>query len=234
MDLSQTTTTYGVDDSSWLGSAHGTGNCRPATLDVSAFTAGVHYTELGTGYFKSGIPLAKITASGLYGPYAGSPSEVQTIAIDATGGTFTASFDGSTTAAVAWNATAATFQAALEALTNLNPGDVAVTKLSNTFTVTFTGQFTGDNVPAMTTNAASLTGGAGTATVVTATAGGSAAVDGLQDGVGFLFGAIPAPLVATTDVAGAIFLHGAVREARLPIAVDAAFKASVGGRIWFV
>lgn len=70
MDLSLRTEAFGVDDQSWLGSAHGTDATESITLDTSAFTAGTHYTALG-GHFKSGIALGKITATGLYGPYDG-------------------------------------------------------------------------------------------------------------------------------------------------------------------
>ena len=43
---------------------------------------------------------------------------------NATGGTFTLTFDGQTTAPIAYNATNAVTQAALEALSNIDPGDV--------------------------------------------------------------------------------------------------------------
>lgn len=66
MDISLKTENFAFDDQSWLGSAHGTDAARTITLDTSAFTAGTHYPD---GYFKSGLPLGKITASGKYGPY---------------------------------------------------------------------------------------------------------------------------------------------------------------------
>lgn len=69
MDLTLTTESFGQDDQSWLASAHGTDSARTITLDTSAFTAGTHYPD---GYFPSGLPLGKITASGLYGPYDGA------------------------------------------------------------------------------------------------------------------------------------------------------------------
>lgn len=72
MDLSIRTETFGQSNQSWLGSAHGTSNARPCTLDVSAFTAGTHYPA---GYFPSGLALGKITATGLYGPYDDSKSD---------------------------------------------------------------------------------------------------------------------------------------------------------------
>jgi hypothetical protein len=66
MDLSLRTETFGVDDQSWLGSEHGTQATESVTLDTSTFTQATHYPN---GYFRSGIPLGKITAGGKYGPY---------------------------------------------------------------------------------------------------------------------------------------------------------------------
>lgn len=68
MDLSLRTESYGVDDQSWLGSAHGADSTESVTLDTSAFTAGTHYDELG-GRFFSGIALARV-AGGKFGPAA--------------------------------------------------------------------------------------------------------------------------------------------------------------------
>lgn len=78
MDLSLRTESFGQDDQSWLGSEHGTSSARSITLDKSAFNSGTHYPD---GYFKSGIPLGRITASGLYGPYtSGATNGTQTLA----------------------------------------------------------------------------------------------------------------------------------------------------------
>ena len=66
MDLSVVTETFGQDDQSWIGAAHGIDLARSITLDTSAFTEGTHYPD---GYMPSGTPLSLITASGLYGPY---------------------------------------------------------------------------------------------------------------------------------------------------------------------
>jgi hypothetical protein len=66
MNLSQTTESFGSDDQSWLGSAHGTDATETISLDTSTFTAGTHYPN---GYFRSGIPLGRITATDKYGPY---------------------------------------------------------------------------------------------------------------------------------------------------------------------
>lgn len=61
-----------------------------------------------------------------------------------------------------------------------------------------------------------------------------AAVDGRGTLAGFLFTGVKAPAVNTTPVAGALLLHCFVVESKLPVAVDAAGKADVAGRIIFV
>lgn len=237
MDLSLHTETFGQDDQSWLGSAHGTSMARSITLDTSAFTANTHYPS---GFFPSGLAVGKITSTGKYGPYAGRASEVQTVAITGTptGGTFTLTFDGETTAAIAFNAIASAVQTALEGLSNIQPGDVACTggPLPGTgVVVTFGGRRTGVNVPQMTAASGSLTGGTSpTAAVTTGTGGGSTASDGTETLAGFLLGAIKAPSDNTIDVVGALYEHGRVKTANLPIAVDAAGQADVAGRIIFI
>ena len=87
-------------------------------------------------------------------------NEVQTIRINGspTGGTFTVSFQGQTTASIAHNADAATLEAALEALSNID--DVTVTKSGSTYTVTFIGSLSATDVGEMTSDASALTGAA--------------------------------------------------------------------------
>jgi len=99
-------------------------------------------------------------------------SEAQTITLGAgnTGGTFTITYSGQTTAAIAYNASAADVQTALENLSNLAPGDVIVTKSGLVYTIQFGGTLENTNVAAVTTTP-SLTGGANTATVATTIAG---------------------------------------------------------------
>ena len=96
-------------------------------------------------------------------------NEVQTITISATGGTFTISFDGEgPTAAIAYDATASTVQTALEGLSNIDSGDVVVTgSAGGPYTLEFQGQYEDTAVAEVTTDAGSLTGGAGTAVVAT-------------------------------------------------------------------
>jgi hypothetical protein len=74
-----------------------------------------------------------------------------------TGGSFNLKFNGATTSPIAYNASAATVQAALEALSSVGTGNVSVTLASNVYTVTFATSVSGGQT-AMTP-ASGLTGG---------------------------------------------------------------------------
>lgn len=226
MDLALKTDTFGADDQTWLANAEGTDGAVGITLQANLFTEGTHYPE---GFLKSGIALGKVTSTGLYGPYGGNASEVQTITVDATGGTFTITFNGETTTAIAEAATAATVQAAMEVLSSIDPGDVTVTgDAGGPFTFTFAGQYLGENVPVMTTNAGSLTGGAGTAVVATTTAGGSAVSDGRETFAGILFTPVklPTTVAADTEPGGAMLDSHCTVIASKIIGYDAACVAA--------
>ncbi|MBA2696853.1 MAG: hypothetical protein H0U62_13680 [Actinobacteria bacterium] len=97
----------------------------------------------------------------------GGVRAVQTITVTGTptGGTFTLTFLGQTTAAIVFNATATVVQDALVALSNVNPGDVVCTggplpttavvatfggQYSTVATMTATGSFTGGSTPGIT------------------------------------------------------------------------------------
>lgn len=108
----------------------------------------------------------------------GGTSEAQTLTETGapTGGTFTLTFAGQTTAPLAYNATAAQVKSALEALSTVNFGAVTTTggPLNTTpVVVTFGGgQFELTSPSLMTTNSAGLTGGttpAVTAAITTTT-----------------------------------------------------------------
>lgn len=103
-------------------------------------------------------------------------SEVQTITITGTptGGTFTLTYDGFTTAAIAYNANAAAVQTALEALTNINSGDVTCgggAFPSVAVTVTFGGNYAKLAVNTISATG-SFTGGTGPAIAVAETTPG--------------------------------------------------------------
>lgn len=105
-------------------------------------------------------------------------NEVQSLATTGTptGGTITLTFQGQTTTAIAYNASAATVQAALLALSNLDSGEVTAAggALGTApVTLTFAGRYAGANVPKMTVTTA-LTGGTNpTAAITVTTEGGS-------------------------------------------------------------
>ncbi|MFM9596082.1 head decoration protein [Streptomyces scabiei] len=74
-----TTATTVTDDRTWLASLDGVHEAQTITVDTSKLTSGTHYTA-GTlnqprNIIKSGIPLGKITASGLYAPYNSAASD---------------------------------------------------------------------------------------------------------------------------------------------------------------
>ena len=142
----------------------------------------------GQKVLQPGTVLAKITSgpdAGKVGPYqASGTAEVQTLTESGTisGGTYTITFNGQTTAAIAYNATAATVQAALEALSNVVPGDIAVTGGpvdTAALTLTFYGNLIG-NVNQVTVDTTNLTGTTPGITVATATGGVAGAADGRQ------------------------------------------------------
>lgn len=106
---------------------------------------------------------------------SGDVSEVQTVTItgDPTGGTFTLTYAGQTTAGIAFDAVAATVQAALIALSNLALGDVTVSGgpgPATPYVVTFRAGM--GNVAQMTASGASLTGGTAPAVNVATTTPG--------------------------------------------------------------
>lgn len=78
MDLTIKTQSYGQEDQTWLGSAHGTETGEPVTLQANLFTLGTHYPD---GFLKSGIVLGKVTATGLYGPYSDAAVDGRTVAV---------------------------------------------------------------------------------------------------------------------------------------------------------
>lgn len=60
-------------DRPWLASRHGLDTPLTITLDIGLFTEGAHYTPPSPGQPRStvlsGIPLGRVTGTGLYGPW---------------------------------------------------------------------------------------------------------------------------------------------------------------------
>src|SRR6185312_641349 len=67
------------------------------------------------------------------------PNAIQEIHLDATGGSFALAFDGAHTAALDWNIGAAGLQQALENLSSIGTGNVAVTKNDDVYVLRFQG-----------------------------------------------------------------------------------------------
>jgi hypothetical protein len=102
----------------------------------------------------------RLRMPGLIGGLVTNNVQLVTINGAPTGGTFKLTFKGKETANIAYNASGPALQSALEALPNVEPGDVVVTKDANVFTVKFQGRFEGQAIEQMT-RTYSLTGGSG-------------------------------------------------------------------------
>lgn len=218
----------------WLGSEHFSVKRGGITIDFQT----VPLDGNGRRIIRGGTAMGKITASGKYGPYLPQTNEVQQVAVTGspTSGTYTLTFSGQTTAGIPFNATAVQVKAALEALSNINPGDIDVVggpHPATAISVTFKGQYIGTDVAVLTKNATGLGGGTTPdVAITTTTAGGAnpAGPDGRETGVGLLF---PGDLnVQFGDCVAALLTHGSALEARCT-GVDSAFKTDVAGRIWF-
>lgn len=213
---------FQTEDRSWLLTVFGREYRSNIQLDVTAFTQGTHYPN---GYIPSGTPLGKITASGLWGPYSGTTDEVQSVTEGGSGLTsFTLTFSGQTTSSIPAASTAATVQAAIAALSNVGVGNVAVTgATSGPYSVSFIGTLLDTDVAQMT---ATPTGGSGTVTVATTTAGGAdASSDGRQVCTGLLASAVRVVRgdgSVLAKVGGAqISAFAAIDPAKLPFTLDA-------------
>lgn len=103
---------------------------------------------------------------------------VQVLTVDATAGTFTVSHGGTTTAAIAEAATAATLQTALEGLASIGTGNVAVTGAAGgPWTITFINGKAKKPMATLTTSATGLSGTGALTAVVTVSAVGFSGVN---------------------------------------------------------
>jgi hypothetical protein len=106
--------------------------------------------------------------------------EVQEVTVAAAEGTFTLAFRGDETAAIPFNAPAATVQADLQALPSIGAGNVTVTggpgdaTGTKPYVLTFTGALGGVDTGEILTNGEQLAGGTATDTVTTKGAAGGA------------------------------------------------------------
>lgn len=159
-----------VDDDGTLLAPRNTRRHRVTIQNLSASSVSVG-TEAGAGVVLPQYGSVDFLSVAPVYARSGGTNEVQTVTLaDATGGTFTLTFAGEETDAIAYNATAATVQTRLRALDALGNTDVSVTgSTGGPYTVTFTGAYANTNVPALVADAASLTHASLTPTVTVAT-----------------------------------------------------------------
>jgi RHS repeat-associated protein len=120
-----------------VGTNGGTAWTRPSTPPAASDTVLVN----STGYAADSVQQVQLT---------GSPS----------GGTFTLSFNGQTTAGIAYNATAAVVQTALQNLSTVGSGNALVAGgAGGPWEVRFAGTLGGSVQPALTGSGSGLTGG---------------------------------------------------------------------------
>lgn len=146
---------------------------------------GVSVQETGEigGFALSGLAYdAKVylsTTPGALSDADASVNEKQTVTLTGvpTGGTFTLTYAGQETGNIAYNAAAATVQAALEALSTIGLGNVIVTgSAGGPWTVEFISELGNQNIAAMTADGALLTGGTTPDAVVAEAVAGIASV----------------------------------------------------------
>lgn len=171
----------------------------PSSVTIGAYGGVIAVTEPTTGTFRvafggtfGNVNIATMTPTTYTGTGSATVSvvtegsstavnEVQTYSVNMapTGGTYTLTFQGQTTAGIAYNAADSAVLSALEALSNIAAGDVTVSRSGSgtlsapyVYTVTFLQAWAGTNVDQMTSSVSSLTG-SGVATAITqaATAG---------------------------------------------------------------
>jgi hypothetical protein len=146
---------------------------------LAAIVAAVLLAGIGTGAAQAAAPGWKVLAAVAPTNLPPATSEVQEVAVDASGGTFTLSFEGQATGPLAFNSSSSSIQAALNDLPAVSGagGQVSVTGgpgnpgAESPYFVHFEGSLLGRDVSVLTAESGGLQGGAGTATVTTTVQG---------------------------------------------------------------
>jgi YD repeat-containing protein len=144
-------------------------NRLTTTVDVGTNGGGT-YTRPSTPPTASDSVLRTDTS------YAGDNVQQVTLTGNPTGGTFTLSFGGQTTSAIAYNASASSVQSALQSLSSIGTGNALVASPTGTgWVVRFAGTLAGAVQAAITGSGSGLTGGTNPSISITVTSlGGDA------------------------------------------------------------
>lgn len=176
-------------------------------------------TDASASTLSRCTPVGFNSTTGYYGAWIAP--DAASIEIDtggATGGTWFITVNGTSTGTLAYNATAAVVTATL-----LGMGYVATVDLTTgVYTITFDAQTQIANVPTLTGDVASLTGGSGEAATVTA----GTSTYGLNKIIGFVW---PDEIVlnATTQVQGTIMTEGRIAYSYISATVDSGDVAAL-------
>src|SRR5262249_32950697 len=145
-----------IQDGAGLGSsAAGTEVASGGVLELASST-GMTITDETLKLLAVGSTLRNVTGSNVWTGNGDitlvGVAEIQKFALAGSAGTFTLTFNGQTTGPLPFNVQAPQVQAALNALSSIGGvgGSVTVTKVVNTYTVTFGGSLAGQNLPIMT------------------------------------------------------------------------------------
>jgi hypothetical protein len=127
----------------------------PTTVDSSGNARGIAVESAdGSLYVAEGTRVAIYKSDG--SPFTGNEVQALEFPGSPSGGTYKLSFEGSETAPIAFNASSAAIQAALEGLPTIGAGNVAVG--SGGEKITFVGALAATNVPQIGVDASTLVG----------------------------------------------------------------------------
>ncbi|WP_052336142.1 hypothetical protein [Mycobacterium canetti] len=123
------------------------------SLQTTTYQVGNKQWLLDEPTFKPNVTLDIST-------FSQNEAQLVTITGSPTGGTFTLTYAGQTTAGIAYNAAASAVQSALAALSTVGAGNVSVSgSAGGPYTVTFLGALGSQDVALLTASGAGLTGG---------------------------------------------------------------------------
>ncbi len=158
--------------------ADGFGSLAGIATDPSSHQ--LYVADSGSNRIEGFSASGEFEGTGGWGVVASGPGNVPTnehqeLTIDATGGTYALSYEGEPSSAVAFDATAAEVQAALEAIAQLGPGNVSVSgSAGGPYDIEFEGSKADTDVSELSADPTNLTGGAQSATVATTAQGADA------------------------------------------------------------